>query len=281
MASTLSSKEKRVLSELIIPPQPDTLIKLLEEADKEEPKIDILAELIASDMAMSSVILQLVNSAEYMLCKKVTSVHKAVLMLGLTRTIPLVKAIALKNAFEQSPALTDFWQQINQLGLASIRVAKLLKKPQLAETAYMLSLFHMAGIPVMIVSFDNYETDMLPRATQDGWHSLLEPEKDYYGSCHPTVAAMLAQRWQLPKQLIEIIYHQYDLAMLTRSKFVNAIGLDLISIIKIARRVCLPAGENEWSNAEEIVMAQLQLNSEQLGEIFTQLAPEGRIPSPA
>ncbi|MCE0555875.1 MULTISPECIES: HDOD domain-containing protein [unclassified Motilimonas] len=273
MATNLSSKEKRVLSELIIPPQPDTLLKLLEEADKKEPKIDILAELIASDMAMSSVILQLVNSAEYMLYKKVTSVHKAVLMLGLARTIPLVKAIALKNAFEQSPALVNFWQQINQLGLASIRVAKQLKKPQLAETAYMLSLFHMAGIPVMIVSFDNYETDMLPRAKQDGWYHLLKPEKDYYGSCHPTIAAMLAQRWQLPKQLIEIIYHQYDLAELTRSKYVNTIGLDLISIIKIARRACLPEGEDEWQGCEQIILDQLQLDQEQLNDIFNELRP--------
>ncbi|MCE2596909.1 HDOD domain-containing protein [Motilimonas cestriensis] len=273
MAANLSSKEKRILSELIIPPQPNTLIKLLEEADKKEPRIDVLAELIASDMAMSGVILQLVNSAEYMLYKKVTSVHKAVLMLGLARTIPLVKAIALKNAFEQSPALVDFWQQINQLGLVCIRIAKLLKKPQLAETAYMLSLFHMAGIPVMIVSFDNYETDMLPRATQIGWYNLLTEERDYYGSSHSTVAAMLAQRWQLPKQLIEIIFHQYDLAHLTRCKNVSTTGLDLISIIKIARRVCLPQGEIEWKTCEQIILSQLQLDQEQLDNLFNELSP--------
>lgn len=268
MAVNLSTKEKRVLSELIIPARPDTLVKLLEEADKPEPNLTEIAKLIASDLAISSVILQLVNSAEAMLCNKVTSVQKAVLILGLARTLPLVKAIALQNAFEQSPALVSFWQQINQLSLTCIRIAKQLNKPQLAETAYMLGMFHMAGIPMMIISFDNYEKDMLPQAKKAGWQSLLTHEKDYYGSTHPTVAAMLAQRWQLPRQLIEVIFHQYDLASLAQSKYINATGLDLISIIKLARYACLPEGEAEWQASEAFVCNHLQLSAEELEQLL-------------
>ncbi len=273
MAASLTTKEKQVLSQLIIPPQPDTLIKLLEETDKPEPDLTKIANLIAADIAISSVILQLVNSAEAMLCNKVTSVQKAVLILGLARTLPLVRAIALQNAFEPSPALIQFWQQVNQLGLTCIRTAKMLNKSQLSEQAYMLGLFHMAGIPMMLLSFDNYEQDMLPQAKQVGWQGLLEHEKDYYGSTHPTVAAMLAKHWQLPKQLIEIIFHQYDLNYLAGSRFVNELGLTLIAIIKIARRACLPASEAEWQESEPFVLTQLALSQDQLDDLLLELAP--------
>ncbi|MCE2572846.1 HDOD domain-containing protein [Motilimonas eburnea] len=271
--ASLTTKEKQVLAGLIIPPQPDTLMQLLAEADKPEPDINKIGKLIAADIAISSVILQLVNSAEAMLCNKVTSAQKAVLILGLTRTLPLVRAIALQNAFEPSPAMTRFWQQANQLGLTCIRVAKLLNKPQLTEQAYMLGLFHMAGIPMMLLSFDNYETDMLPKAEQTGWQSLLNDEKAYYGSTHPTVAAMLAKNWQLPRPLIELIFHQYDLTALRGSQFVNELGLTLLAIIKLARRACLPASDTEWQASEAFVLAQLSLNQEQLDELLIELAP--------
>ena len=98
MAIAITPQEKKILAQVSIPPRPHALIKITQEAKKEEPNVRLIAETIAADVAIAAAVLQVVNSAAFARRKKIDSLQQAVMTLGIKRIFPLVKAVALKSA---------------------------------------------------------------------------------------------------------------------------------------------------------------------------------------
>ena len=102
MAITITAEEKKILQSVTIPPRPQALLTVAAEAKQAEPSIPVIAKAINSDIAISSAILQVCNSAAFRRTREITSIDQAVMVLGLKRIIPLVKAVALKASMAQS-----------------------------------------------------------------------------------------------------------------------------------------------------------------------------------
>ena len=87
--------------------------------------------------------------------------------------------------------------------------SELIGKPEFIDNAYMLGLFHNAGVPIMLQSFDDYH-DLLKKGFTDVWEDISELERNKYHTTHTTLGALLAQQWQLPKAMIKVIYYFHD-----------------------------------------------------------------------
>lgn len=271
MAIHITAVEKKILQSVTIPPRPEALLTVAAEAKKPEPAIPVIAKAINSDIGISSAILQVVNSAAFRRSREVNSIDQAVMILGLKRIIPLVKAVALKASMAQSERLSAFWARASSVATASVEVAKLLNKPALADHAYMLGLFHDAGIAIMFQHFDSYG-DFMENAEREGWDNYLEEEKQLFETSHSTIGAILAQQWKLPKLMIEVIYYLYDVDGLYTSGELNEVGLDLMSILKIARSVTHYTefheyNSQEWMNVRDALQDYLDLSDEALDDI--------------
>ena len=209
MGITITSQEKALLKKVTIPPRPEALIKIGEETKKPEPNVSNIAAIITADISISAAVLQVVNSSFFRRMKEIQSIQQAVMTLGLKRLIPLVKSVALKAAMGNTAKLADFWDEASKLAGAVSVAADLLKKPNLKDHAYMLGLFHNAGVPIMLLEFDDYP-EVLARADKDGWSAVSDEERRRYGTSHTTISAVLAQKWKLPAVMVETIYYQLD-----------------------------------------------------------------------
>jgi HD-like signal output (HDOD) protein len=271
MAISITPTEKKILQSVTIPPRPQALLTVAAEAKKPEPAIPVIAKAINSDIAISSAILQVCNSAAFRRARQIESIDQAVMILGLKRIIPLVKAVALKASMAQSAKLEAFWKRASNIANATVAVCKAINKPELTDHAYMLGLFHDAGIPIMFQHFDDY-ADFLALAEAEGWDAYMEEEQSRFETTHSTIGAILGQQWKLPKVMIEVIYYLHDVDGIYSSGELNKVGLDLLSILKISRNVAhfKEFGEydnQEWVNVRDPLMDYLDLSDVELEDI--------------
>lgn len=264
MPITVTAAEKTVLQKTNIPPRPEALLTISSESKKPEPDVKVISDAIISDVSISAAVLQVVNSAVFRRDKAIESIQQAVMTLGFKRLIPLVKSVALKSAIGDSDKLSGFWDRASQVATACSLVAQVIGKPQLQDHAYMLGLFHNAGIPIMVLEFEEYD-EIMTLAEEQGWDKVPEQERQQFGTSHTTMSALLAQKWKLPPIMVEVIYYQHDVEGLFSSGELSSLGLDLMSILKIARNAtqCFVSGEqelDEWLLIQDDILAHLDLS---------------------
>ncbi len=279
MAIQITAAEKDILKNVAIPPRPEALLKVTEEARKPEPDVSVIATAISGDIGIAGAVLQVVNSAAFRRAREIESIDQAVMILGLKRVFPIVKAVAVKSAMNQNPLLDDFWDNSNKIAQACVLVADQLEKPQLSDNAYMLGLFHGAGVPVMLQNYPEY-AQVLAAAKADGWdHNIIEMEKTQFATTHTTIGALLGQQWKLAKDLVEVIYYQHDSSGIFLSSELSKVGLWMLAILKIARHIALSvcAGEEdcvEWETVQDQIIEFTGLEDSEMSYIIEHIAGE-------
>lgn len=278
MAIVITRAEKQLLQSVSIPPRPETLLKISAEAKKDEPDVSVVAEAIAADMGISAAVLQVVNSAAFRRVREIESIQQAVMTLGFRRVFPIVRAVALKSALSNHALLENFWDYNERVAAASVLVAERLGKNPLRDHVYMLGLFQGAGIPVMLAAFDDYDT-IFERSQDESWDQLLKEERERYDTTHTTVGALLAQQWRLPKLLVEVIYYLHEEEGIFESDDLDALGLDLLGVVKIGRYIAdqqerEEAGRQEWLSVQDAVLNHFQLDDYQLEEMLSEINEE-------
>jgi HD-like signal output (HDOD) protein len=275
MTISVTAQEKAILANVTIPPRPQALLKITQEAKQPEPNVKTISNAIAEDAGISAAVLQVVNSAAFQRAKKIESIHQAVMTLGIKRIFPLVKAVALKSALPANDALREFWQFSSTTAAACTLYAELLNKAEIADNAYMLGLFHTAGVPIMLQYFDDYE-QVLTQGLNEGWQNIPDLERAKYQTSHTTLGALLAQQWQLAKPMIEAIYYVHDAEGIFSSGELSKISLLLLAILKLARSSANGvlhgnADTQEWQLVQDSILEFLELDEAQLDDLRAQV----------
>ncbi|ESP93780.1 MULTISPECIES: HDOD domain-containing protein [Pseudoalteromonas] len=277
MAISLTQQEKQILRSISIPPRPEALVEFSEETKSAEPNISKITQILQSDIAISAAILQVVNSAAFRRSKEIESLEQAIMILGLKRLIPLVKAVAVKATVDTPAALDNFWSEQSDIAQLCSTLCQSLNKPALANHAYMLGLFHTVGIPLLCVHFEDYN-EVLEVAKSDGWTKATEFEFNKYNTSHATIGALLAQQWKLPKPMINVIYYQHDANGIYRSGELEGIALELLSILKLARHgnfifknTASIEQDPEWHAISDEVLDFINLSEDELDELYSSL----------
>jgi len=271
MTISVTPQEKEILSKVSIPPRPQALMKITQEAKQAEPNVRVIADAISEDAAISAAVLQVVNSVAFARMKKIDSIQQAVMTLGIKRIFPLVKAVALKSALPENKDLREFWQSSSMVATACTLFCEALNKPELADNAYMLGLFHNAGVPIMLQSFDDYH-QILVKGINQGWQDIPELEREQFKTTHTTLGALLGQQWKLPKAMIEVIYYCHDIEGIYDSDELSRVSLYLLAILKLARSavdgvIREEMNTPEWLLIEEAIIEFLDIDPVQLNDM--------------
>jgi len=271
MAITITPHEKEILSKVSIPPRPQALMKITQEAKQAEPNVRVIANAISEDAAISAAVLQVVNSVAFARRTKIDSIQQAVMTVGIKRIFPLVKAVAIRSALPENKDLLEFWQSSSMVATACTLFCEMLNKPELADNAYMLGLFHNAGVPIMLQSFDDYH-QILVKGINQGWQDIPELEREQFKTTHTTLGALLGQQWKLPKAMIEVIYYCHDIEGIYDSDELSRVSLYLLAILKLARSavdgvIREEMNTPEWLLIEEAIIEFLDIDPVQLNDM--------------
>ena len=205
-----------------------TVSKVLEICSRPDTVPNDLNRVIALDPVLAGQVLKLINSAYYSLMNKVTSLTRAIIMLGLNTVKNLALSTAIIRSVSQAKKsralpIRAFWAHSIAVGV----MAKLLAAGcglSLAEREeyFVAGLLHDLGkIPIG----DEY-TEVLARV-ETAQEPLVTVEQQVLGLDHEEVGAMIATKWKLNAVLTDAICHHHapELAAAAHRDLVATVAL--------------------------------------------------------
>ena len=191
-----------------LPSFPDSVLRINHEIlyNSDNKNFDEIARLIEQDPVVMARTLKLVNSAFYDKAGKVTSVHEALVMLGLDiiRGV-ILSTVALEFSNELS-ACEGLWEHSFGVAVASGILARKVGVER-SEDVAAAGLLHDIGKVVLVSQLQEDYEKVVAYASQNGVH-IREAELRVLGVPHDEVGQWLMRRWRLPKRLAEpVTFH--------------------------------------------------------------------------
>ena len=225
-------------SKFLIPIQPN----ILAELEKAKNDMDLFINVIMADPSISAQILIRINSPYYGLKAHISSIQRAVMLLGVDSIINLVRAFHLKNMTPKVEPLylESFWQTSLLVALVCKRICPKLPFFLDSEELYALGLFHNCGIPIILSRYPDYKDIMVETYGQD-INGICEVEDMQLGFDHSTLGYLLAHSWKLPEKICHCIleHHNLDVIMAQEEEGVNLESERIaLSVLKMAEHFC-------------------------------------------
>jgi len=199
-----------------LPSLPEVYLKLVEILESDDASIKAIAELIEQDMAISTKIIQIVNSAFFSLPSTITSVEHAVNLLGIETISSLVLTTEIFSTVDQSISERFDLQEIWDHAIFTSGVVRLIAKEeklskQITENATLSALLFDIG---KLVLATQYSKPYFPVYAQNKKEkgNLIAAENQAFGCNHADVGGYLLGIWGLPFVVVEsITNHHFEI----------------------------------------------------------------------
>ena len=186
---------------------PSVYYRVREQLESPDCSSTEVARLVETDPALTTGVLKLVNSAFYGFSRKVESVERAILVLGLRQTHELILAITVSNVFAgirpQHMDMRRYWIGCMMTALTSRELAHLTCNPA-ASRLFVIGLLADTGHLVMYQTVPELAIEA-QSAADTGNEPLFEAERRIIGCDSAEVGAALMDNWKLPACFAEII----------------------------------------------------------------------------
>lgn len=192
-----------------LPSPPAIAVQILNVVQREEVELNALVEIISSDPALTAKLLRIANSSFYSQQNKVTSINRALSLLGTN----VIKNIALsfvittnfRGDVETGFDFDNYWRRsVTSAVAAEILTRQLSVKD---DDIFVTALLHDIGMVVIHLNCrDTYNE--LYREARFSTRPLIELEQLKYNYDHQAVGALLIKKWGLPDKISRpISYH--------------------------------------------------------------------------
>ena len=192
-----------------MPAFPKSVQKILEMTRNINCLPKDLVGVIEKDPVMTMKVLRVINSAYYSLPQKITSVNQSVVYLGLNTVKNLALVFAAVGILPRMNAAGLDIQRYLLHSLTTAAIARQLGGQYARGEAdpgdcYIAGLLHDFGKVVLAQYLAPEFRQALELTHQDGM-SLHQAERQVIGVDHGFIGAKLAERWQFPPNLVEVI----------------------------------------------------------------------------
>lgn len=209
---------------------PSVAIKLLNLTNDDNARIENLSRIIETEPVLAAKILKQVNSAAYALPNKITSINRAVTILGFSTVRQLTLNLLFYNKLIQQNSkqtfdLLFFWQHCLYVASLSKRIAVALKHPD-PDLVYAGGLLHDIGKIVMESYGRVTYSDFICSMDKSG-SSSIEEERRFFGITHTEMGHVFCLEWQLPTSLMAIVacHHNQPTETSPYAKFKTEIAI--------------------------------------------------------
>ena len=208
------SQRLRQITEKIIglPTLPTVVTQLISVVGDPASSARQIAQLVSTDQALTAKILKVANSAFYGFSREIATVQLAIVVLGIEMVKNIGLSVAVLKRFSEGKEhrLFDrqrFWEHAIGCGVAARMLALKFKDRRIADEAFVAGVLHDIGKLILIEYFGDEFTEALELAESEGL-AIGDAEEQVLGVSHADVGAWLAEKWNLPPNLVHAIaYH--------------------------------------------------------------------------
>lgn len=188
---------------------PEIYFKLKKILDDPDFTMADISEVISHDPGITFRLLAIANSSLYGFEKKVTTVNRAITLLGIQQVHDLVLATAVVSAFKGlSTEIMDmyrFWQNSVYCGIASRQLASLCNHYNY-EFLFVAGILHDIGHLIMYQVAPELSQKAMEKAQAKNL-PLFETEWSLFGFDYGMLGSEMMQAWSLPENLVEVTKH--------------------------------------------------------------------------
>lgn len=202
---TISEEFSNAIQDL--PQFPQNIEKLNKLLDSDDSKISDIANQISNDVALTGELLKTVNSAAFSLQTPCSSIADAVKMIGTRGIKNMLYSIGSLNIFAaQTKKNEDLWKHSYQVAFYSYNLAKNFCKSDnsVVEDAFVCGLLHDMGKVIFETNCPEY-IENVKKICKDKITSLDLFEKIISGVNHGEIGAKIAEKWNFPESIINVI----------------------------------------------------------------------------
>jgi len=223
-----------------------------------------IARQIYMDPALTADLLKIVNSAQYMLSKKVESIAEAVKMVGIRGIKNLLYSYGSQKILGgDAPDKKHLWEHSHKAAFFAYNLAKNFRKNrELLDDAYLGGILHDMGKIV----FSNAHPDFLKKIEKFVKQRKMPAstlEDLAAGMNHAEIGARIAEKWNFPEDLVASIRYHHDPSSAPEEY------KDLVSAVYLANVFCgLEKKTFNYDQIDPSVLANFGINSKKQVEVL-------------
>jgi len=192
-----------------LPQFPENIVTLQRLLADPNHEINDIAREISVDPSMTADLLKLVNSAQFMLPKRVDNIVEAVKLVGTKGVRNLLYSYGTQKVLgEKYSEMRSMWNHAYRAAFYAYILAKSFKrKKELLDDVYVGGILHDLG-QIVIASLHPDLLDRITRVSREKGIPAKLLEDFSVGLNHAEVGALIAKKWNFPEQLVSAIrYH--------------------------------------------------------------------------
>ncbi len=253
---------------------PAVTVKIIEIVENPRSTARDLHDVIKNDIALSTKVLKVVNSAFYGLPGQVASVDRAIVLLGLSAVKNIAIASSIARMFKgekitEKFSAADLWTHSVAVAVTSRSLARVTGKRAEAEEIFLAGLIHDLGILVERQAFGDKLGEVIKQTEASG-SSFLDCEQDVFGANHSMFGMALATKWKFPRHLRAVIGYHHDSARVAEEM------RHVVALVQAADIICCERQMGFYLTAHGAeltpqIMQDAQLTPEKIEEACEQL----------
>ncbi len=230
----LETLTQAIVKEIDTLPQfPDNIVNLQKLIA--DPKADItnIAREISTDPSMTADLLKLVNSAQFMLPKRVDNIVEAVKLVGIKTVGNLLYSYGTQKVLgEKYSEMRSLWQHSYRCAFYAYYIAKSFKKKkELLDDVYVGGILHDLG-QIIVASLHPDLLDRITKVCKEKGIPTRMLENFFVGLNHAEVGALVARKWNFPEQLVTAIRCHHEPQTATEA------ARDIVNCVYLANAIC-------------------------------------------
>ncbi|GHV93860.1 ATP-binding protein [Spirochaetia bacterium] len=206
-----------VLSETIVnnvnslPQFPENILLVQKLIADPKSDMSVIARQISMDPALTADLLKIVNSAQYMLAKKVDNISEAVKMVGIRGIKNLLYSYGTQKVLgDETADKKELWEHSYKTAFYAYNLIKNFKKDNnLLDDVYVGGILHDMGK----IIFSNVHPELLTKIKEFCIEKNLPAstlEDLSAGMNHAEIGAHIAEKWNFPEGLVQTIRFHHD-----------------------------------------------------------------------
>ena len=250
-----------------LPQFPENVVFIQKLINDPESELTDIARQISMDPSLTADLLKVVNSAQFMLPKKVDNIVEAVKLVGLRGIRNMLFSYGTQKVLKTDQK--SLWDHSYRVAFYSYNLAKNFKrKKDLLDDAYVGGILHDIGKIV----FSNVHPELLEKISRfcnekEFHHDIMEELSA--GLNHAMIGSKIAEKWNFPPSLVEAIAHHHNPANASKEY------RDVVFTIYLANSMAnLESGELTFDQINSAILNDFGIKTEDQFMMITQRLSE-------